>query len=97
MRNALLMAAASAALLVAGCVGPGYRHERVAVAVGGPAYYDGYYDGYYGPFNDGYWGNDGFFWYSDGHAWHRDDAHHFRHDSGEGWNAIHGSGGPREH
>src|SRR5580658_7292146 len=73
--------------------------ERVGVSVAaGPGYYDGYYDGYYGPFNDGYWGNDGAFWYSDGnHAWHRDEGNHFRHEGGEGWNAIHGSGGPREH
>ena len=47
------------------------RGQRVASAVGGPDYYDGYYDGYYGPFSDGYWGNDGFFWYSAAPELHR--------------------------
>ena len=83
-----------AALLLSGCV-----VGEVGVA-GGPGYYDGYYDGFYGPFNDGYWGNDGFFWYSDGgHNWVRDDARHFRHDgnAGAGWSHIHGSGVHRDH
>ncbi len=69
-----------AVLTLAGCAG----RERVGVAVaaGGPDYYDGYYDGYYGPFVDGYWGGDGAFWYQDGgHAWHSDTGGHFRHDA----------------
>jgi hypothetical protein len=97
MRKTLILAAGAAALLVAGCMGPGYRHERVAVGVGGPGYYDGYYDGHYGAFHDGYWGNDGNFWYSDDtNNWHRDDGHHFRRDGGDGWNAVHGSGHSRD-
>ena len=78
MRKYLLMLAALT--LVAGC------ETRVPIRSGvGLAYYDGYYDGYYGPFDDGYWGNDGFFWYRGGdRGWHRDDAHHFRHDGGRG-------------
>ena len=64
----------------------------------GGNYDDGYYDGFYGPFDDGYWGNDGFFWYTDrSHAWHRDDGGHFHHDAGRGWNHVHGSGAPRAH
>ncbi len=84
-----------AALLLAGCAGPG----EIGMTAGGPAYYDGYYDGFYGPFTDGYWGDDGFFWYADGtHNWHRDDARHFRHDSGgSSWTHVHGSGVHREH
>jgi hypothetical protein len=62
-----------AVLALAGCAGP--NRVGVAVAAGGPDYYDGYYDGYYGPFVDGYWGDDGAFWYQDGgHAWHSDAA-----------------------
>jgi hypothetical protein len=83
-------------LTLAGCAG----RERVGVAVaaGGPDYYDGYYDGYYGPFVDGYWGGDGAFWYQDGgHAWHSDTGGHFRHDGAGGFNHIHGSGIHREH
>jgi hypothetical protein len=97
MKNAWIAAAALAALTAGGCVTNG--HERVNVAVAGGGYYDGYYDGGYGAFSDGYWGNDGAFWYSDsGHNWHRDDANHFRADSGgNGWNAVHGSGGHRDH
>lgn len=83
------------AALLAGCAG-----GTAGVSVAGGDFYDGYYDGFYGPFNDGYWGNDGFFWYSDGnHAWHRDDAHHFAHAMGRSgtWNHVRGTGVYREH
>lgn len=93
----LMLGAALAAVLVSGCAYDDHR-GRVAVGVGGPDYYDGYYDGFYGPFGDGYWGNDGFFYYSDaGNNWHRDDGHHFHHESGTGWNHVHGTGHHRDH
>ena len=89
-----LVLPAFAALVLAGCGGPGYTTVGVA---SGP-YYDGYYDGYYGPFVDGYWGGDGAFWYLDrGHALHRDNGGHFRHDSFLGFNHVHGSGMRRTH
>jgi hypothetical protein len=85
-----------AVLALAGCAGP--NRVGVAVAAGGPDYYDGYYDGYYGPFVDGYWGDDGAFWYQDGgHAWHSDAGTHFRHTGGGGFNHIHGTGAHRAH
>jgi hypothetical protein len=86
----------AALILLAGC--ETREHLGVGVAPGGPEYYDGYYDGFYGPFNDGYWGDDGFFWYSGGdRAWHRDENHHFQRMAGNGFNHVHGSGAHREH
>lgn len=91
-----LAIAASAMLIAAACEGP--DHVGVAVAAGGPGYYDGYYDGYYGPFNDGYWGNDGFFWYSDArHDFHRDEGRHFQRTASNGFNHVRGSGMARAH
>jgi hypothetical protein len=86
----------AAALLVAGCADD---HGNVGVAAaGGPGNYDGYYDGFYGPFNDGYWGNDGFFWYSGGdRAFHRDEGHHFQRTAAMGFNHVRGTGAHREH
>jgi len=60
MRKILI--ALAALTLLAGC--ETRQRLGVGVAAGGPDYYDGYYDGFYGPFDDGYWGNDGAFWYS---------------------------------
>jgi hypothetical protein len=95
MRKSII--ALAALTLLAGC--ETRQHIGVGVAAGGgPDYYDGYYDGFYGPFDDGYWGNDGFFWYSGrDHAFHRDDAHHFQHMAGNGFNHVHGHGGHRDH
>ena len=96
----LVLGAALAAVLVSGCAYDGHRNRvAVGVGVGGPDYYDGYYDGFYGPFDDGYWGNDGFFWYYSGRdrIWHRDEARHFRRDAGPGFNHVRGHGHRREH
>jgi hypothetical protein len=95
MRKSLL--ALAALTLLAGCETRVPIRGDVAVA-GGPDYYDGYYDGSYGAFDDGYWGDDGFFWYRGGdHGFHRDEAHHFQRTAGNGFNHIHGSGMHREH
>jgi hypothetical protein len=97
MIRKFLLPAMFTAAMAAGCVVGG---ARVGVVASGPDYYDGYYDGFYGPFNDGYWGNDGFFWYSDAnHGFHRDDQHHFQRAAGNGgtWNHVHGSGTHRDH
>jgi hypothetical protein len=88
--------ALAALTLLAGC--ETRQNVGVGVAAGGPDYYDGYYDGFYGPFDDGYWGNDGFFWYRGGdRGFHRDEGHHFQHRAGSGFNHVHGHGGPRGH
>ncbi|MEJ0044657.1 MAG: hypothetical protein WDM81_21650 [Rhizomicrobium sp.] len=81
--------AAGAVIFLSACA------NDVGVAGGGD-YFDGYYDGYYGPFDDGYWGTDGFYYYSDGHdhSWHRDSGNHFRHAPAGGFNHVHGSGRP---
>ena len=80
--------------LLAGCA----TRQRVDVGFRGGAVYDGYYDGYYGAFDDGYWGNDGYFWYRGrDRAWHRDEGRHFRHDGRPGFDHVRGRGGPREH
>ena len=97
----LILAAALTASLagLAACT-TGHGAVGVNLAAGGPDYYDGYYDGFYGPFNDGYWGNDGAFWYSDSaSSFHRDEGHHFAHVAGTTgmWNHVHGSGMHREH
>ena len=92
------VATALTGILLSGCAyESGPRGDRVAVGVG-VGYYDGYYDDYYGPFNDGYWGDDGFFYYADtNRGWHRDEGHHFRRDAFNGFHAVHGSGVHREH
>ncbi len=71
-------------LAAAGCADYG-PHDRMAMAGG----YDGYYDDFYGPYNDGYWGGDGYFYYSDhpGH-FNRDEAHHFRRDAASGFHGV---------
>ena len=90
MRKSII--ALAAMTLLEGC------ETRQQLGVSGPDYYDGYYDGFYGPFDDGYWGNDGFFWYSGrDRAFHRDEGHHFQHGAGNGLNHIHGRGGHRGH
>jgi len=71
---------------------------RGGVAVAGGDYYDGYYDGYYGPFDDGYWGTDGFFWFrGSDRTFHRDEGHHFQRTAAKGFNHVHGSGMHRDH
>jgi hypothetical protein len=82
-----MICGAAAIALMAGCTDTYGHRDSFGVAVG----YDGYYDDYYGPFTGGYWDNDGFFYYYDsgGHR-HRDSDHHFRHDSAQGYHAVHG-------
>ena len=80
----ILACGAAATTLLAGCASGGYG-ERVT-AVG----YDGFYDDFYGPFNGGYWDNDGFFYYRDGRGFHRDAARHFRRDAAPGFHEFHG-------
>lgn len=80
--------------LLAGCA----TRQRVEVGFRGSSAYDGYYDGNYGAFNDGYWGNDGFFWYSGrDRVWHRDEGRHFRRQGGPGFDHVRGRGGHRDH
>jgi hypothetical protein len=79
---------AAAIALLAGCAtGDGYGYNGVA-AVG----YDGYYDDFYGPVDDGYWGVDGGYYYHHGREWSRDTGNHFRHEGGQGFHPMHGSG-----
>ena len=88
MKTILLAAlVAGGALIMSGCADEGYYHHG-PMAVG----YAGYYDDAYGPFNDGYWADDGFFYYSTGGDRHyrRDDAHHFRRDGGTGFHPVQG-------
>ena len=95
MFRKLALPLAIAGFALAGCyAGP----THVAVAAGGPDYYDGFYDGYYGPFVDGYWGDDGAFWYMDrDRAFHRDLGGHFAHTGRAGFNHVHGTGMHRDH
>jgi hypothetical protein len=85
-----IVLAGSAILFTAGCAVHG---DAVASGVESPyaGYaYDGFYDDFYGPFDDGYWGTDGFFYFSDGHGgFRRDDEHHFRHEGADGFHGIH--------
>lgn len=84
MRKMLL--SAGAALILAGCAGPGY--------VGGGVAYDGYYDNAYGPIYDGYWGDGGVFFYRSGHRgrYIRDTGGHFRRDAQNGYQPMHVNG-----
>jgi hypothetical protein len=54
-----------------------------------------YYDDYYGPFDDGYWGRDGFFYYRNGHhgAFIRDESRHFQHGPVAGFHGVRAHGG----
>ena len=86
----------SVLILVSGCATR--QRGDVGFRAGGPAYSNGYYDGSYGAFNDGYWGNDGFFWYSGrDRVWHRDEGRHFRRQGGPGFDHVRGRGGHRDH
>ncbi len=60
--------------------GPRDRHDHDA------AYVDAYYDDAYGPYNDGYWADDGYFYYRDtaDHPYKRDMDKHFRRDMSGG-------------
>jgi hypothetical protein len=83
---AALTFAAVAAFSLAACDTYGPRPGPYA-SVG---FVDGYYDDYYGPFDAGYWGDDGVFWYRGGdHQFHRDDAGHFRRDNAQGFHSFH--------
>jgi hypothetical protein len=86
-----MICAASAIALLAGCANDG---NTVASNLGaGPTAYDSFYDDYYGPFDDGYWGEDGAFYYSNGlDGFRRDDGSHFRHDGASGFHGIHTGG-----
>src|SRR5579883_3241527 len=91
MKRLFFLSATVATALLAGCADTegGYYHASGGVSAVG---YDGFYDDYYGPFYDGYWAPDGFFYYSLGarRPFLRDEGHHFRHEAGDGFHAIHG-------
>jgi hypothetical protein len=90
MKKLISLACGAAAIaLLAGCASDGgyYGYNGVA-AVG----YDGYYDDFYGPIDDGYWGVDGGYYYRHGREWRRDSGNHFRHEAGQGFHPMHGSG-----
>ena len=89
-----ILTVGAAALILCGCMGPGPRHEEVAVSVGAGPAYDGWYDGYYGPYTDGYWSDDGFFYYSSGGGFVRDNDHHFRRDTAPGFNHVQAHAAP---
>lgn len=93
-----LLAAAVLSLATAGCVEDRHGDAVVGVGVAVDPYYDAYYDDSYGPFNDGYWGDDGYFWYSDANnGWHRDEGHHFSRTASTGFHHVRGRGTHREH
>jgi hypothetical protein len=71
MRKTILAACALSAVIGLSACGGGYGYYG---AEAGPP--DVYYDGFYGPYNDGYWADDGFY-YRDrgGHFQHGDSAH----------------------
>ncbi len=78
---------AAGALTLGGCATDDTYGYHSAYWDHGPYTYETYYDGYYGQFNDGYWGDDGFFYYrgANDHVYHRGDNTHFRHDgNGDG-------------
>ncbi len=84
---AIGLLAGAAILSMAACAdsnGPrrgdaGYNH----VEASHDSYVDGYYDDFYGPFDVGYWGNDGVFMYRGGDKqFHRDNDGHFRRQAG---------------
>jgi len=95
-RIVYLAAAAAAAISLSACMDMDHHHH------GGPyagAYIDGYYDDAYGPVYDGYWGDGDVFYYrasADG-EFRRDDAHHFRHDAGNGFHSMHMRAGHAAH
>ncbi len=63
------------------------HHDRIAQA----GFVDGYYDDFYGPFDAGYWGDDGVFVYrGSDRQFHRDDGGHFRRDGATGFHTMHG-------
>ena len=71
------------------------HHDRAGVSVG---FVDGYYDDAYGPYDEGYWGDDGVFMYrGSDHQWHHDDAHHFRKDQATGFHTFHSQDGHADH
>jgi hypothetical protein len=89
-RYVFLVAAAAAAVSLGACMDMGHH--------GGPyagGYVDGYYDNSYGNLYDGYWGDGDVFYYRTGanDTFHRDDAHHFRHDSVQGFQTFHAHAG----
>lgn len=92
----VLPAAFCGGLALSACGGNYYGGADVGVGAVGPVALDdcsGFYDDFYGPFDDGCWGNDGYFWYRGGdHGWHRDDARHFSHAAGEHMHPIAGHG-----
>jgi hypothetical protein len=77
-----LLATAALAMLGACATSYGGHHDGY--------YVDAYYDDGYGPYNDGYWGDDGAFYYRDAadHPFIRDDAHHFRRDNFTGFHHV---------
>ena len=84
MKTLMLIGAAAAGLLIAGCADEGYYAGYGGGYSGGYGYdyagpADVWYDGYYGPYVDGYWGDGGVFFYRDnGGAYRRDSDGHFR-------------------
>ncbi len=94
-RLASLAAATLAAASLGACMDDmGYHHGPYA-----GAYISGYYDDAYGPFYDGYWGDGGVFYYRTGPTgeFRRDDAHHFRHDAGQGFHNFRAPDGQGHH
>ncbi len=90
MKNLLLISAAGAALLLAGCASEGGYYGGAAVGYDyyGPS--DAWYDGYYGPYVDGYWGDGGVFFYSTGRGdYRRDEGGHFRNREFDGGARVH--------
>ena len=85
---AAIALAAATAFSVTACADMNDHHDHYAAG----AYIDGYYDDFYGPVDDGYWGVDGGYYYRHGHEWSRDTGSHFRHEAGQGFHPMHGSG-----
>ena len=90
-RYLITAAAAAAAVSLGACMDMGHHHD--GPYAGG--YVDGYYDDAYGPMYDGYWGDGDVFYYRSNanDTFHRDDAHHFRHDNGQGYHTFHARAG----
>lgn len=93
-----LVLAGALALGVSGCETYYGPHGPGPGGYASVDYVDGYYDDYYGPFDAGYWGEDGVFWYRGGdHQFHRDTGGHFHRDTAQGFHSFHapmGHGGP---
>ncbi len=96
MKLKLVLGAASALALLAGCAsGPGYYGPGYGAGGGIAVGYDGFYDGYYGPIYDGYWRGGRFWWRDRGdHPFRRDDASHFRRRPAQGFSHIQGERHP---